>query len=190
VRIGTDIDWSSASSVYNHTCATKTNHTLYCWGSNNNGELGLGNTTYQVSPTQVGSDTNWSAVSAGKYFTCGTKTTGTLFCWGTAAVGQLGIGSTTDQDHPVQVGTGSYWTSVSAGGYQAAGLRTGGGLYTWGANGDGQLGRNPWWPQQVAFGDLPATNRDGSPWSLTLLFLAGLTAAASVGLRVRPAKRT
>jgi predicted outer membrane repeat protein len=36
---------------------------------------------------------------------------------------------------------------------------------------------------------LPATDREVSPWSLTLLVLAGLTAAAGVGLRVRGAKR-
>ena len=89
----------------------------------------------------------------------------------------------------MQVGTESNWTSISAGGYQAAGLRSGGGLYTWGANGDGQLGRYPWWPLQVAFGDMPATNREGSPWSLALLILAGVTAAASVGLRLRGTKR-
>ena len=36
---------------------------------------------------------------------------------------------------------------------------------------------------------LPPTNRDGSVWTITLVILAGLTAAASIGLRVRGAKR-
>jgi hypothetical protein len=36
---------------------------------------------------------------------------------------------------------------------------------------------------------LPETNRDGSVWTVTLVILAGLTAAASIGLRVRGAKR-
>ena len=36
---------------------------------------------------------------------------------------------------------------------------------------------------------LPETNRDGSVWTTTLVILAGLTAAASIGLRVRGAKR-
>ena len=36
---------------------------------------------------------------------------------------------------------------------------------------------------------LPGTNRDGSLWTTTLVILAGLTAAASIGLRVRGAKR-
>ena len=36
---------------------------------------------------------------------------------------------------------------------------------------------------------LPPTNRDGSLWTVTLVILAGLTAAASIALRVRGAKR-
>lgn len=36
---------------------------------------------------------------------------------------------------------------------------------------------------------LPATNRDGSVWTITLVILAGLTASAGIGLRLRGAKR-
>jgi hypothetical protein len=35
---------------------------------------------------------------------------------------------------------------------------------------------------------LPETNREGSVWTMTLVILASLTAAASIGLRVRGAK--
>jgi alpha-tubulin suppressor-like RCC1 family protein len=172
-----------------HTCAIKGSGSLFCWGGNSDGELGLGDDTTRDVPVQVGSDTNWTAVRAGKYFTCGVKGAGTLFCWGINNYGQLGIGSLDSDDSPVQVGTASNWTSISTGGYQAAGLRTGGALYTWGRNAQGQLGRHVWLPLQVTAGDLPPTNRDGSNLSLALVVLAGLTAAASIGLRVRGAKR-
>jgi len=36
---------------------------------------------------------------------------------------------------------------------------------------------------------LPETSRDGSVWTTTLVILAGLTAAASIGLRLRGARR-
>ena len=36
---------------------------------------------------------------------------------------------------------------------------------------------------------LPPTDRDGSNWSMALVVLAGITAAASIGLRIRGAKR-
>jgi hypothetical protein len=41
----------------------------------------------------------------------------------------------------------------------------------------------------VTLAALPPTNRDGSFWMITLVILAGLTAAASIGLRVRGATR-
>ena len=41
----------------------------------------------------------------------------------------------------------------------------------------------------VTLPELPPTDRDGSVWTTTLVILAGLTAAASIGLRVRGAKR-
>ena len=47
-----------------------------------------------------------------------------------------------------------------------------------------------WSGVPVVIAELPPTNRDGSLWTTTLVILAGLTAAASIGLRVRGAKRT
>jgi hypothetical protein len=46
-----------------------------------------------------------------------------------------------------------------------------------------------WGDKPVVIADLPETNRDSSLWTTTLVILAGLTAAASIGLRVRGAKR-
>ena len=40
---------------------------LYSWGSNGYGELGLGNVTQYSSPKQVGSQYSWSKVSTGYY---------------------------------------------------------------------------------------------------------------------------
>jgi len=41
----------------------------------------------------------------------------------------------------------------------------------------------------VTLPELPPTDRDGSNWSMALVVLAGITAAVSIGLRVRGAKR-
>ena len=46
-----------------------------------------------------------------------------------------------------------------------------------------------WSGVPVVIAELPETNRDSSVWTVTLVILAGLTAAASIGLRVRGAKR-
>ena len=69
--------------------ATKTDGTLWAWGQNDSGALGLndqgGWPTYansKSSPTQVGTDTTWSKICAGGYGTFGIKTDGTAWAWG------------------------------------------------------------------------------------------------------------
>jgi alpha-tubulin suppressor-like RCC1 family protein len=39
VQVGSDLDWDTVSAGRGHTCATKTDHRLYCWGSNDDGAL-------------------------------------------------------------------------------------------------------------------------------------------------------
>ena len=48
---------------------TPSNPGLYSWGYNNNGQLGLGNTTDRSSPTQVGALTTWLRTACGVYHT-------------------------------------------------------------------------------------------------------------------------
>ena len=57
----------------NHTVAKKTDGTLWTWGYNNRGQLGLGNVTNYSSPKQVGALTTWLAIAAGDYYTIATK---------------------------------------------------------------------------------------------------------------------
>ena len=40
--------------------AIKTNGTLWAWGENGSGRLGLGDTTDRYAPTQVGTEINWA----------------------------------------------------------------------------------------------------------------------------------
>ncbi len=76
-----------------HTCARKTDGTLWCWGGNDMGQLGDGtkvDTTSPVRVTAMGTDV--VDVVAGMYFTCAAKADGTLWCWGESRNGQLGYG--------------------------------------------------------------------------------------------------
>lgn len=58
--------------------ATKNNKSLWAWGSNGSGELGLGDTSNRSSPVQVGALTDWLTISAGRYFSlANTVTAGT-----------------------------------------------------------------------------------------------------------------
>ena len=46
------------------TLANKTDGTLWSWGNNTNGQLGLGNTTFRSSPVQIGALTTWVSIAA------------------------------------------------------------------------------------------------------------------------------
>ena len=79
VQIGALTDWKKigggsaianfyATSGGNLSGAVKTNGTLWTWGNNSSGQLGLGDATNRSSPVQVGSNTDWYQFAAGGFF--------------------------------------------------------------------------------------------------------------------------
>ncbi|HEX5741777.1 MAG TPA: hypothetical protein VFY17_09535 [Pilimelia sp.] len=136
-----------------HTCAIKTDATLWCWGRNYHGQLGRGNYSDSYSPVQIAG--SWKKIALGGMHTCGIKTTGTLWCWGQNSFGQLGVGSNTTWDDPRQVGTYSNWTEVAAGNVQTCGIR-GGAVYCWGEGLNYKLGNGSTAEQTVP--DLTSSN--------------------------------
>jgi alpha-tubulin suppressor-like RCC1 family protein len=124
-----------------HTCASLTiesNSGLFCWGLNDDGQLGDGTTTQRTIPVLVRGGP-FSSATAGGAHTCALTSAGRAYCWGANDHGQLGDGTTTKRTSPVLVAGGLSFMSLSAGGSHTCGV-TVGGLYCWGANGRGQLG--------------------------------------------------
>lgn len=140
--VSTETVWADVAVGDDHTLALRTDGTLWAWGGDAAGQLGLGETTATVdSPAQVGRAGDWAAVAAGRFFSLGIKTDGTLWAWGLNANGQLGLGETTmTVSTPAQVGGEHDWTAVAAGWSHAAAIRGDRTLWTWGFNGNGQLG--------------------------------------------------
>ncbi|MFC7483373.1 hypothetical protein ACFQX7_29835 [Luedemannella flava] len=65
----------------------------YCWGNNNHGRLGLGDTEQRNSPTPAGpADGVWSSIKGGSAHTCAINRAHELYCWGTNYDGELGVG--------------------------------------------------------------------------------------------------
>lgn len=135
-------DWIAVTAGGQHSCGIRedsaNNATLWCWGRNADGQLGLGDTaaTYW-SPTQVGVDNRWSTIAAGSSHSCGINNA-KLYCWGANANSQLGHASV-DTTLPSMV-NGADWAQVSAGGSHSCAIDSAGLLYCWGANDAGQLG--------------------------------------------------
>src|SRR6266436_3024673 len=79
----------------NHSLTLKEDGTLWSWGSNNYGQLGIGSTVDQWFPAQVSSMSNVAAAAAGTSHSLAAKADGTVWAWGYNAYGQLGDGTTT-----------------------------------------------------------------------------------------------
>lgn len=135
-------DWASVSAGATHTCAIRVGK-LYCWGRDQNEQLGDGAGQINVSsPKQITAATDWKTVSAGAIHTCAIRSTGKLYCWGGDDSGQLGNGPAnggTPSTSPQQITSATDWTSVDAGRQHTCAIRVGK-LYCWGFDGDGRLG--------------------------------------------------
>ena len=123
--------------VAHHTCAVLADQTVQCWGGNNNGQLGLGHTSFTPTPTDVGL-TNIQQISLGWYHTCAVEVGGRLLCWGYNDNGNVGDGTTTTALSPVEVATSI--AQVSAGGTHTCAMTIDGHFRCWGLNSSGELG--------------------------------------------------
>ncbi len=141
-QVGTGTTWLKISSAYGYStqsvAAIKSDGTLWTWGKNNYGQLGI-NSPVDVfsSPVQVGSLTNWSKVTCNASWMIAIKNDGTLWTWGVNGGGQLGHNNTINKSSPVQVGTATNWNTIAGNSQSATGTTTDGKFYWWGGNFDG-----------------------------------------------------
>ena len=134
--------WTQLYVNTDNMFAVRSDNTLWSWGNNNIGQLGLGDLISRSSPVQIGSDTNWSmVVASGTGHVIALKTTGALFAWGNNQYNELGQNQRVQIHYssPIQVGTSS-WTKISAGNNNSFAIRTDGALFGWGRNDFGQIG--------------------------------------------------
>ena len=142
-QLGSLSDWDQISTGGSAALAVKTNGTLWSWGLNTGGQLGVsGALVYPArsSPAQVGANTNWSRVSVGGVSALAVKTDGTLWAWGTNTNGQLGTNNVTSTNSPVQIGAGTNWNKIAVGTTHSLATKTDGTLWAWGGNASGALG--------------------------------------------------
>ena len=124
------------------TCGLTTEREALCWGVNDVGQLGDGNTgTDSPVPVAVLGGHRFASIAGGGQHTCGLTTEGGVYCWGDNGYGQLGDGKTgQDSDVPVPIQGAHTFASVAAGSYHTCGLTTDAEAYCWGFNTSGQLG--------------------------------------------------
>lgn len=115
---------------------------VQCWGRNNNGGLGNGNTSSVVPITVTGIiNAKTVEVSTDSYSSaCAILEDGTVKCWGYNGQGQLGDGTVSDRYTPVAVSGLSGVTSISGKYYHYCAVLSDQTVKCWGSNGYGQIG--------------------------------------------------
>jgi alpha-tubulin suppressor-like RCC1 family protein len=124
-----------------HTCASKRDGTMVCWGSNDVGQLGslpMGGTAIAPRPVMWVQDA--VQVSAGGFHTCARRADNGVVCWGDNLHGQLGDGTRARSVTLVVPRSVDGIVSLSAGAGHTCGARSDGQLLCWGASESGQIG--------------------------------------------------
>lgn len=156
-----------------HGCVISENATVWCWGANEEGQLGLGNfgAALTETPAQVPGVTGALHVSLGDDFTCVVYGAGRrVRCWGGNNFGQLGQDSTADRvtsfaggaDAKLGIDEAAYSTqSLACAGWTCCAIverDPGSGslvkaLTCWGYGGNGQLGRGTSYTYSIGTGE-------------------------------------
>ena len=160
VDLGTGRTAVDVSVGDRYSCALLDNGLVKCWGANNLGQLGIGNTTAMgkaagemgdnLSYTSLGTGLTPVHIDAGNGHTCAIFDNGSVKCWGFNQYGNLGLGSTSHQGDDssemgdnlafVDLGTGRTAVDLSATTQSVCAVLDNGSVKCWGRNNHGQLG--------------------------------------------------
>lgn len=139
-----------------HTCAILQSGAVRCWGRNDFGQLGRGNTNnigdnetvYSAGDLDLGAGVMVKDLALGGFHTCALLTTGAVRCWGRNDNGQLGYGNNQHlgDNEPINnlsnVSLTGTVRKVVAGTAHTCALTFAGTLRCWGFNIDGELGQS------------------------------------------------
>ncbi len=142
------VDYNFSTCRNGHVMTRRSDGTLWAWGDNSSGALGLQSTgDDRSSPAQIPGTTWAQAVPLTSNFTISSKTDGTLWFWGDNEFNGSGLNNDNPSNSPKQIGSGTDWRTTAgsiSGGYRwSAAIKTDGTLWTLGSQNDyGQIGDN------------------------------------------------
>lgn len=159
------VTFSAITAGDEHTCGLTTLGTIYCWGDNRSGQLGLGSgdgpdvceevigvvagdvtfdtilVACSVVPRPLRLPITFESLDAGLDHTCGIATKGGLICWGGNGYGQVGDGTDLRRGAPAAVKSDERFSLVSAGVFHTCAVTTDGEAMCWGSAQFSELGR-------------------------------------------------
>jgi len=122
------------------TCAITSAGALFCWGNNNYGQLGTGNTTSQLRPVPTLLTSGVSDVVMGNFHSCALTDLGEVLCWGNNGSGEVGIDTSVWPLEPTVVPGLPSVKQIAAGGDHTCAVTDADEVMCWGDNRFGQLG--------------------------------------------------
>lgn len=148
INLGTGRTAKRIAAGTAHTCALLDNDSVKCWGNNNYGQLGYGDTATRTAPpdtaVNLGTGRTAKRIAAGASHTCAWLDDDSIKCWGSASSGQLGYEDTNQRSAPpalaVNLGTGRLPRRLLASADHTCVLLTDNGIKCWGANTNGAFG--------------------------------------------------
>lgn len=138
----------AASGGYDASCIILNDFSGMCTGYNDDGQLGIGNTSNMTSFTEISvlpANSNLVAISMGVRHTCGLLDNGSVYCWGWGSSGQLGDGTTETRNNSsvqVQLPAGRTAIAIDSGMRHTCAVLDDDSAVCWGRNELGQIGDN------------------------------------------------
>ncbi len=125
-----------------NTITLKANGEVWCYGRNENGELGNGTTEYSDMPVKAifPEGVMIKQIASGENFAAALDTEGNVWVWGKNDYGQLGNNSTNGTTTPTKVAGLSNITKIACGAYNMLAVSEDKQVYGWGQNANGELG--------------------------------------------------
>ncbi len=126
-------DIVQVTAGYAFTCARATSGALWCWGNDDNGQLGdnsSGTRPQAVAVTVNGTPfTTAKTLTSGHYHSCAIDTTNHAWCWGWNPDGEIGDGSTNTAYQPVMV---TEAIAIAAGAFHTCAIKPDTSVACWG----------------------------------------------------------
>ncbi|MEX2376084.1 MAG: putative Ig domain-containing protein [Dehalococcoidia bacterium] len=140
-EILSDLEFAQIAVGGGHTCGVTADGQAFCWGLNNEGQLGDGTLLNSADPVPVAGSRVFDDVFAGRgTFTCGVSPFDEAYCWGGNTFGRLGDGTSEDSATPTLVIGGLSMVVAALGNTHACGISADGATHCWGDNRNSQLG--------------------------------------------------
>jgi RNA polymerase sigma factor (sigma-70 family) len=125
-------DWKYIAAGAEDSFGIKNDGTLWAWGLNDFGQLGIGNFKDNPMPSQIGSAT-WTKIYAGFINTAGVQSDGSLWVWGGgASVGNTAARGAENYSAPTRISPDTNWMDIAVGENVVFVIKSDGTLWAWG----------------------------------------------------------